>query len=92
MVFYKLLLEQQPYNKLIVSEGVFEYVEKDENKPYGYKIIILPEDELKVKQQIESVYQKIKQFEFSVGCGDKDCHWCNFVKDNHLFIEQKEQT
>jgi DNA helicase-2/ATP-dependent DNA helicase PcrA len=89
MVFYKLLLEQQPFNKLNVSEGIFEYVEKAENNPYGHKIIILPDDELIVRQQIETVYQKIKQFEFSAGCGDKDCHWCNFVKDNNLLIDQK---
>lgn len=86
MVFYKLLLEQQPFNKLIVNEGIFEYVEKNENKPYGYKIIILADDELLVRQQIETVYQKIKQFEFTEGCSDKDCHWCNFVKENHIVI------
>jgi DNA helicase-2/ATP-dependent DNA helicase PcrA len=24
------------------------------------------------------VYEKIKNHEFSQGCGKKDCEWCNF--------------
>ena len=88
MVFYKLLLEHQTFNKLHVSEGIFEYVEKNEDKPYGYKIIIVPEDEMIVRQQIETVFHKIKQFEFAEGCGDKDCHWCNFVKDNQILKDK----
>jgi DNA helicase-2/ATP-dependent DNA helicase PcrA len=86
MVFYKLLVECQPFNKLKVGEGVFEYIEKGKNGAYDHKIIILPSDELAVKTQIESSYNSIKNFEFEEGCGKKDCTWCNFVKDNNIYL------
>lgn len=86
MIFYKLLVEAQPFNKLHVGEGVFEYIEKGKNGAYNHKVIIVPTDEQTVKSQMESSYQKIKRFEFEEGCGSKDCHWCNFVKSNKLTI------
>lgn len=88
MVFYKLLVECQPYNKLKVGEGVFEYIEKGKASSYSHKIIILPSDEETVKGQIESSYKKIKNFEFETGCGNKDCTWCNFVRNNGVTINQ----
>lgn len=86
MVFYKLLVECQPFNKLKVGEGVFEYIEKGKSNSYSHKIIILPSDEDIVKAQIESSYRKIKNFEFETGCGSKDCVWCNFTKNNSVLI------
>lgn len=90
MIFYKLLVECQPFNKLKVGEGVFEYLEKGKANNNSHKIIILPSDEEAVKAQIESSYKKIKNFEFEKGCGNEDCTWCSFAKNNSIIIKQLE--
>lgn len=86
MVFYKLLVEQQPFNRLQVSEGIFEYLERNKGNSYSHKVIFLPDDEQVVRGQIRSVYERIKNYEFREGCGKEDCSWCTFVKDNQLNI------
>lgn len=87
MIFYKLLVECQPFNKLKVGEGVFEYLEKGKKNNNTHKIIIIPSDEETVKKQIESSYKKIKNFEFENGCGSEDCTWCNFTRNNGVAIK-----
>jgi len=85
MIFYKLLLEQQPFYKLRVTEGSFEYIEASKkSNSYGHKVIIVPEDERIVREQIQQVYTRIQNMEFDQGCGKEDCSWCNFVKSNGL--------
>jgi DNA helicase-2/ATP-dependent DNA helicase PcrA len=85
MVFYKLLVESQPFNKRVVNEGVFEYIEKSaKNLDYGHKVFILPADEETVLQQIKESYVRIKNLEFTKGCGKETCTWCNFIRDNRL--------
>jgi DNA helicase II / ATP-dependent DNA helicase PcrA len=89
MVFYKLLVEQQSFNKLQVSEGVFEYIEKSKKSTsYGHKVIIVPEDERVVRAQIDRVYTHIRNMDFEKGCGKEDCSWCNFVRTNNLSPER----
>jgi DNA helicase-2/ATP-dependent DNA helicase PcrA len=64
---------------------VLEYVEKSKkNTAYGHKIFILPQDEIQVSNQIEDTYKKIKSLSFNEGCGEADCSWCNFSKNNKL--------
>ena len=92
MVFYKLLVEAQPFNKLQVGEGIFEYIEKGKNGAYNHKVIIVPADEQIVKSQMEHTYQKIKSFQFNEGCGSKDCHWCNFVKSNKVSLPAQRKA
>lgn len=89
MVFYKLLVESQPFNRLTVGEGIFEYVERSNNTSYKHKVIILPQDEEAVRSQIKEVYSRIKNFEFEKGCGKPDCSWCNFVRENHINVEKQ---
>lgn len=84
MVFYKLLVEQQPVNRLQVTEGVFEYLERNKGNSYSHKVVFVPDDELVVREQIRSAYTRIKNYEFGEGCGKEDCNWCTFVKDNAL--------
>ncbi|MFA6152725.1 MAG: ATP-dependent DNA helicase [Chitinophagaceae bacterium] len=86
MVFYKLLIENQPFNKLNVGEGVFEYIEKGKAGTYTHKIFILPSDEEVVRKQIEISYRQIKNYEFEEGCGKEDCKWCNFARDNKATV------
>ena len=48
------------------------------------KILISREDISIVKKQVKDTYAKIMKHEFTLGCGEEDCKWCNFVKENTL--------
>jgi DNA helicase-2/ATP-dependent DNA helicase PcrA len=54
------------------------------------KLVITPADIETVTQQISSVWQKIQDREFYIGCGKPDCHWCSFVKTNNLAVALHE--
>jgi DNA helicase-2/ATP-dependent DNA helicase PcrA len=90
-VFYKILVDnyQQKDWKVISTE--FDFIEPDKKKNYRKeKLIIKPEDITTVTQQIVSTWEKIQNREFYIGCGNEDCHWCNFVKTNNLAIALHE--
>ena len=53
-------------------------------------MVINPADIETVSQQIMMVWQKIQDGDFYIGCGDPDCHWCNFVKTNDLAVALHE--
>jgi DNA helicase-2/ATP-dependent DNA helicase PcrA len=62
-------------------------VEPDKKKEYRKaKITITPADITTVIRQIETTWKKIQNREFYTGCGQENCHWCNFVKTNNLAI------
>jgi len=82
IVFYKMLVDNDPKNNWKVTKGEVNLVEPDnKDKFLQYKIIVSPQDLDFVGDQLVDVYQKIKKHEFSVGCGDEKCMWCNFVRD-----------
>jgi DNA helicase II / ATP-dependent DNA helicase PcrA len=86
-VFYKLLVDNYEQKDWRVISTEFDFVEPDKKKEYRKeKIIITPADLETVKQQITETWQKIQARDFYIGCGKKDCHWCNFVKDNQLAV------
>ena len=65
----------------------FDFIEPDNKKNYKKeKIVIRPEDEVIVINQITETWEKIQNHDFYTGCGKEDCHWCNFVKTNKLDI------
>lgn len=45
-----------------------------------YPIEITREEELVARKLIREVYDKIKNQEFSPGCGEESCEWCQFHK------------
>ncbi len=92
-VFYKILLDNEKYNNWNAVSSEFDFVEpvkKDEYKTE--KIVITQEDIAIVLSQITDTWQKIQNHEFSKGCGKDDCHWCNFVKENHKHVALHEIT
>lgn len=91
MVFYKILMESQPFNRLEVIEGRFDYVEKAETDFKTVIIPILPEDKALVQEQIQDTYVKVKNFAFDKGCGEPECTWCNFAKANQLALKGVHQ-
>ncbi len=85
-VFYKILTDNNSSGWNIVSTE-FDFVEPDKKKNYRKaKIVVSPSDIEAVTQQIVTVWQKIQNRDFYTGCGEEDCHWCNFVKTNKLAV------
>jgi DNA helicase-2/ATP-dependent DNA helicase PcrA len=90
-IFYKILIDNYEQKDWKVASTEFDFIEPDKKKVYRReKIIIRPEDTTTVTQQIITVWQKIQNREFYVGCGKEDCHWCNFVKTNNLAVALHE--
>lgn len=86
-VFYKILVDNYEQKNWKVVSTEFDFIEPDKKKVYKKeKLVIDPEDIETVTQQITSVWQKIQDREFYIGCGKPDCHWCNFVKTNNLAV------
>ena len=91
-VFYKILLDNQKYNDWDAVSSEFDFVEPVKEEYKTERIIITPEDIAIVLGQITDTWQKIQNHEFSKGCGKEDCHWCNFVKENHMHVALHEVT
>ncbi len=89
IIFYKLLIENDRKTTYKVVTGELDFVEPDAvtKKPTKHKIFISPEDEQIVSNQVISSYAKIKNHEFSKGCGEEDCTWCTFVRYNYKPME-----
>ncbi len=86
-VFYKLLVDHYEQKNWKVISTEFDFIEPDKKKIYRKeKITITPEDMTTVTHQIQTVWKKIQDRELYTGCGKKECHWCNFVKDNQLAV------
>jgi len=87
-------LDNEKYNNWNAVSSEFDFVEPVKNEYKTEKIIITQEDITIVLGQITDTWQKIQNHEFSKGCGKEDCHWCNFVKENHkhvIFHEASEE-
>ena len=97
-VFYKLLVDNYESKNWKAVSTEFDFIEPDKKKNYKKsKLIISPADIETVSQQIVSVWQKIQDREFYIGCGKPECHWCNFVKTNNMAValhelEEEEQN
>ncbi len=83
MVFYKLLIDNQPDKRWHVRIGAFDYVEPDRETGEFSPLVYVPvyeADEQIVRQQLRQSYGRIMNHEFTEGCGKQDCHWCNFAR------------
>jgi DNA helicase-2/ATP-dependent DNA helicase PcrA len=90
-VFYKILVDLLPKNWK-VQHVEFDFIEPDKNgKWQKQRLVITPEDVMQVEQQIRDVWQKIRNHEFYTGCGKPECNWCNFAKDNKIYIALQEE-
>lgn len=90
-IFYKILVDNYEQKEWRVISTEFDFIEPDKKKEYRKeKIVITPQDIETVKQQINTVWQKIQDRDFYTGCGKPDCHWCNFIKDNNLAVALHE--
>jgi DNA helicase-2/ATP-dependent DNA helicase PcrA len=86
MIFYKLLIDNYPFNAWKMAEGIFDFIEKNEDTDsfVRHKVLITPDDVKLVRAQIKDSYTKIMNHEFAKGCNEEKCQWCNFVKTNKV--------
>jgi DNA helicase-2/ATP-dependent DNA helicase PcrA len=77
-VFYKIMVERSPENSYQVSSTDFFFVEPDPKTGnfVNHKVEITPEDEEIVREQIETVHQRIMNREFGQRCSSRFCEWC----------------
>ncbi len=86
-VFYKILVDHYEQKNWQAVSTEFDFIEPDSKKEYQkVKLEISVEEIGIVTGQIKEVWQKIQEKDFYTGCGKPDCHWCNFVKTNHMAI------
>lgn len=79
VAFYHLLLNHDSLHNYHTVSGEMFFVEPDNKGNFvREKIFIKPEEFKFMEQLIADVYHKIKNHEFSKGCGEKECEWCNF--------------
>lgn len=93
MVFYKLIIENYEERNWNVTEGMFDYVQKD-GKTGGYKQPLIPmfsSDEELVRAQLKDSYARIMNHEFDKGCGKEDCHWCNFARKYDIIRDKTDE-
>jgi hypothetical protein len=86
-VFYKILLDNYKQKNWQVISTEFDFIEPDAQHTYRKeKVTITPADVTTVTQQIINTWNKIQEKDFYTGCGKTNCRWCNFVKENNLYI------
>jgi DNA helicase-2/ATP-dependent DNA helicase PcrA len=89
-VFYKILADNNERSWQVVSSE-FDFIEPDKKNIYRkQKLFIKQEDIDIVTQQIITVWEKIQNREFYIGCGKEGCHWCHFVKTNDMAVALHE--
>jgi DNA helicase-2/ATP-dependent DNA helicase PcrA len=90
-VCYKIMVDLLPKNWK-VDHVVFDFIEQDKKgKWQKQRLAISPEDVQLVSQQIRDVWSKIQNHNFYKGCGKPKCTWCNFTKDNRIFLRLEEE-
>lgn len=91
LVLYKLMSEasseiSRPFGSVSIS-----FIESD-SKPdkYNQKLVIKPEYEAIVKNQIQHCYTQIRSKIFGPGCGRDDCEWCT-IQNTILQSDQNKK-
>ena len=86
LVFYKLLVDNDPTLDWKMKSGTMDFVEKAKTKVKYDKIElpISPQDEEAVTKQLQESWTAIHNYEFEQFCEDENCRWCNFVRDTSM--------
>lgn len=91
-VFYKFLFDHQKGKQKNLRGISFLFIEPKDNGIFDEKkLVITPEHEGIVKDQIIDTWKKIQDHDFYKGCGKPDCYWCNFVKDHKMYVSLHEE-
>ena len=83
LIFYKLLYENADGHNNTITAASIQYLEADTKGNFPEKTIRITADEiLTVKNMIAETHKNILSHNFYEGCGESNCSWCAFVKDN----------
>jgi len=83
IVFYKLLLKGEDRLNKPMKSGIMDFVEKTkEGKFYRRKFEVEPFEMEIVGEQLTDTFDRIKKHEFTKGCEEEGCKWCDFVNEN----------
>jgi DNA helicase-2/ATP-dependent DNA helicase PcrA len=77
-VFYELLMDCFIGKDWVFDDFALEMIEVDNHTEIP--ITSTAEDKSMVGKLIKTTYDKIMNAEFSEGCGDENCVWCNLLK------------
>jgi DNA helicase-2/ATP-dependent DNA helicase PcrA len=81
MIFYKILLMEDPKQEWNVVKGIMDFVDiKRNKKPRKEEIHFTPEAIALVSDQILEVFEKIKAHDFDHKCDRWHCRWCELVE------------
>jgi len=94
IVFYKMLLMSDRKHNWDMAHGVIDFVEPDKKTGKFYKesLEVSPKHIEKVGEQITEVWAGIHDHEFNKGCGEDDCHWCQFVANDYVIDPELAET
>jgi DNA helicase-2/ATP-dependent DNA helicase PcrA len=85
LLFYKILVEQANVVPYVVRAATIDYLTPTEEGIFPSRSLKFAAEEVTaVKDMIQQVYQKITAHQFSEGCGERGCKWCNFAQRNQL--------
>lgn len=86
IVYYRILIENDPRNHWTFREGGFDFVQPDTTTgKFEFTSFEVSKEEMEiVSNQIRETYHAIRAHQFEQGCNEEDCKWCNFVKYNSL--------
>jgi DNA helicase-2/ATP-dependent DNA helicase PcrA len=82
LVFYAVLIAGDKRYNWQVESGIIDFVEPDNGgKFHRFKLAITSEDITEVQRQIKDTYSQIQNLEFTNGCGESDCKWCQLLSE-----------
>jgi len=82
--FYFALLFAQSKENWVPKSCTFSYVEPTDK---GHKNVTIENDSQGlhiIRNQIKQTYKSIQNQEFSTGCGEENCQWCNLQNIKNL--------
>ena len=84
IVFYQMLVSADRTLTVPMKAGVMEFVEPSAKSELVRETIqVTAEDLAIVEEQLAYAFDGIRSLEFSKGCHEKNCFWCNLV-DHHV--------
>lgn len=87
IVFYHMLVTADRSLTPRMKAGVMEFIEPNSKDQLERAVIeVTPEDQRVVTEQLAFAFEGIRNLEFSKGCHESDCFWCNLV-DHHVLGE-----
>ncbi|MEL7118272.1 MAG: ATP-dependent DNA helicase [Bacteroidota bacterium] len=80
--FYAILYQQAKLSSRKLVSGTISHIEPDKNDDYASFSLDFNQEGLRfMSQLIQKTYQSIRNFDFDEDCDERDCHWCNFLKN-----------